>query len=82
MKKVQLEIGDLVYWTLDPDGFKRKRRPLPFKEGEYWIGIITKKAKRSRGIEVFWLNTDTFKVLNADHLMRATISDVKKRENN
>ena len=82
MEKTKLEVGDLVYWTLDPLGFRGKRNPLTFEAGVFWIGIITKRAKKRKGIEVFWLNTDTFKVLNEDHLILAAISDVNKGENN
>tara|TARA_Y100001970_G_C14246651_1_gene868762 strand:+ start:4126 stop:4365 length:240 start_codon:yes stop_codon:yes gene_type:complete len=76
-----IEVGDLVYWTLDPEG-RYTRKPLPHDNKNLWIGIVTKKALRGIGIEVYWFNNGIFKTMNADSVILATNFGVKESRNN
>ena len=75
-----IEVGDLVYWTLDPVG-RDRRKPL-HECGEPWIGIVTKEARMCSGFEVFWFNNQLFKTMDADGLILASNSGVKEFKNN
>ena len=66
MKRHNYQKGELVWWTLG------KNKPLPFKDGgELYLGIITAVAKNANGVEVFWFNNDTFKIMNYESIMHA-----------
>jgi len=58
--------GDLVWWTLD----RLKPNPIPFEDGELFIGIVTAIAKKAEGVEVYWLNNGIFKIMNYQNIMR------------
>ena len=60
--------GDLVWWTLGKD------TPIPFDEGELFIGIVTAIAKKAEGVEVYWLNNGIFKIMNYQNIMRTNFS--------
>ena len=71
MKRHDYQKGELVWWTLGND------KPLPFEEeGELYLGIITAVAQIADGVEVFWFNNGTFKIMNYESLMRAKASFV------
>ena len=75
-----IEVGDLVYWTLDPVG-RAGRKPL-HECDELWVGIVTKEARIDSGIEVFWFNNQLFKTMDADGLILVSNSGVKEFKNN
>ena len=66
--------GDLVWWTMGGN------KPLKFENGEPFLGIILKVAKTRGGVEVFWFNNDTFKIMNCDTLMYARETHEKNKD--
>lgn len=59
--------GDLVWWTMELG------KPLPFKKGELFVGIVVNVSKIYGGVEVFWFNNRIFKTLNHESLMHAEV---------
>ena len=76
-----IEVGDLVYWTLDSEGVNR-RKPLPFDSRNLWVGIVVNKSVRGIGLEVYWFNNAIFKTMNSDSVILATNFGVKESRNN
>jgi len=76
-----IEVGDLVYWTLDSEGVNR-RKPLPFDSADLWVGIVVNKSIRGIGVEVYWFNNSLFKTMNSDSVILAANFGVKESRNN
>lgn len=71
MKRHDYQKGELVWWTLG------NNKPLPFERAdELYLGIITAVAQIADGVEVYWFNNDTFKIMNYESIMRANASFV------
>jgi len=73
MKRHDYQKGELVWWTLG------NNKPLPFESeraDELYLGIIIAVAQIADGVEVYWFNNDTFKIMNYESIMRANASFV------